>query len=779
MFNRFLSLAVSRASKARQQGHEPEGYAAAIALVLAATALRLTFLQFLGAGFGFITFYPAVMLAALYGGFRAGVLATLLSALSADYFLIEPRYSFTISNAADFTALSIFVAFNLLVSWVSARLLEARDRLREVEGSQRAELERLVALRTEQLRKSSERLRESEERFRLLVEQAVDGIFLSDAAGRYVDANSAGCKMLGYTRDEMLSRTLVDVLAPEEVSRLPLAVAKLAEAQVTCSEWRFRRKDGSEIVGEIVGRQLPDGRLLGIIRDITQRKLAEDALRKFSRVIEQTASSVIITDAEGIIEYVNPRFTEISGYKAYEVIGKRPNLLKTGQTTEEEYRQLWRTIKGGKVWRGEFKNRRKDGSLYWTSAIISPIRDAHGHITHFADISEDITQRKESEEALAAARRMEAVGQLAGSVTHDFNNLLTVIMGNLEFAKAHTVDERVRKHLLVALDAASVGASFSQRVLSLARKRTLEPVILDLNSRVKEAVKLIERVAGEHIVLNFRLGPELWLTRADRGEIDSALLNLAANARDAMPKGGTLTIETRNVAFHREEPRPDPQARDVDYVLLTVTDTGAGMSDEVLRRAGEPFFTTKKNGKGTGLGLSSVASFARHSGGFIRIESEVGKGTSVGIYLPRANVQLASEDAPASEEPTPLGNGELILVVEDDANVREITLKRLEGLGYAVTDAQSGPQAIELLRREGPVDLVFSDIAMPGGMTGYDIARWLSANQPAVKVVLATGYDPGHRVSEQQHDDLKLRVLNKPYSRSQLAQAIHETLNAA
>ena len=779
MFNRFLSLAVSRASKARQQGHEPEGYAAAIALVLAATALRLIFLQFLGMGFAFITFYPAVMLAALYGGFRAGVLATLLSALSADYFLIEPRYSFTISNAADFTALSIFVAFNVLVSWVSARLLEARDRLREVEASQRAELERLVALRTEQLRKSSERLRESEERFRLLVEQAVDGIFLSDAAGRYVDANSAGCKMLGYTRDEMLSRTLVDVLAPEEVSRLPLAVAKLAEAQVTCSEWRFRRKDGSEIVGEIVGRQLPDGRLLGIIRDITQRKLAEDALRKFSRVIEQTASSVIITDAEGIIEYVNPRFTEISGYKAYEVIGKRPNLLKTGQTTEEEYRQLWRTIKGGKVWRGEFKNRRKDGSFYWTSAIISPIRDAHGHITHFADISEDITQRKESEEALAAARRMEAVGQLAGSVTHDFNNLLTVIIGNLEFAKAHAVDERVRKHLLVALDAASVGASFSQRVLSLARKRTLEPVILDLNSRVKEAVKLIERVAGEHIVLNFHLGPELWLTRADRGEIDSALLNLAANARDAMPKGGTLTIETRNVAFHREEPRPDPQARDVDYVLLTVTDTGAGMSDEVLRRAGEPFFTTKKNGKGTGLGLSSVASFARHSGGFIRIESEVGKGTSVGIYLPRANAQLASEDAPASEEPTPLGNGELILVVEDDANVREITLKRLEGLGYAVTDAQSGPQAIELLRREGPVDLVFSDIAMPGGMTGYDIARWLSANQPAVKVVLATGYDSGHRVSEQQRDDLKLRVLNKPYSRSQLAQAIHETLNAA
>ena len=779
MFNRFLSLAVSRASKARQQGHEPEGYAAAIALVLAATALRLTFLQFLGTGFGFITFYPAVMLAALYGGFRAGVLATLLSALSADYFLIEPRYSFAISNAADFTALSFFVAFNLLVSWVSARLLEARDRLREVEASQRAELERLVALRTEQLRKSSERLRESEERFRLLVEQAVDGIFLIDAAGRYVDANSAGCKMLGYTRDEMLSRTLVDVLAPEEVSRLPLAVAKLAEGQVTCSEWRFRRKDGSEIVGEIVGRQLPDGRLLGIIRDITQRKLAEDALRKFSRVIEQTASSVIITDAEGIIEYVNPRFTEISGYEAYEVIGKRPNLLKTGQTTEEEYRQLWRTIKGGKVWRGEFKNRRKDGSLYWTSAIISPIRDAHGHITHFADISEDITQRKESEEALAAARRMEAVGQLAGSVAHDFNNLLTVIMGNLEFAKAHTVDERVRKHLLVALEAASVGASFSQRVLSLARKRTLEPVILDLNSRVKEAVKLIERVAGEHIVLNFRLGPELWLTRADRGEIDSALLNLAANARDAMPKGGTLTIETRNVAFHREEPRPDPQARDVDYVLLAVTDTGAGMSDEVLRRAGEPFFTTKKDGKGTGLGLSSVASFARQSGGFIRIESDVGKGTSVGLYLPRANAQPASEDAPASGEPTPLGNGELILVVEDDANVREITLKRLEGLGYAVTDARSGPQAIELLRREGPVDLVFSDIVMPGGMTGYDVARWLSANQPAVKVVLATGYDSGHRVSEQQRDDLKLRVLNKPYSRSQLAQAIYETLNAA
>lgn len=668
---------------------------------------------------------------------------------------------------------------NGTVRWIEARGFVERD------ASGRSIRCYGVMIDTTERKQAEEHLRASEARLNAIVTTATDAIVVIDEAGEIQSANPATQNLFGYAAHEIVGQN-VKMLMPEEYATVHgaylEAYKRTGKGNVIGIEREVqgKRKDGSVFPLDLSVAEWHGGRryFTGIIRDNTKRKLAEDALRKFSRVIEQTASTVVITGTEGVIEYVNPRFTETTGYTAGEAIGKRPSLLKSGHTAESEYRQLWQTIKGGNVWRGEFKNRRKDGSFYWETAIISPIRDAGGRITHFAAVKDDITQRKESEEVLAAARRIEAVGQMAGSMAHDFNNVLAVIVGNLELAEARTADERARKHIHAALDAASAGASFSRRLLSLARKRTLEPELLDVNSCIAEAVKLVERVAGEHVELNLRLEPELGLTRTDRGEIDSALLNLAGNARDAMPKGGTLTIETRNVTLHPQQRCPHPQAQSGDYVLLRVTDTGTGMSEEVLRRAGEPFFTTKGAGRGTGLGLSSVASFAKQSGGFIAIESKEGKGTCVEIYLPRAAAQPSAERELPDLESAPQGNGELILVVEDDAHVREIALKRLEGLGYAVLEARSGPQAIELLSREGPVDLVFSDIVMPGGMSGYDIARWVRENQPAVKVMLTTGYNPGDGDGGEHHHGPELRILSKPYSRSQLAQAIHETLNA-
>ena len=364
-------------------------------------------------GFAFITFYPAVMLAALFGGCRAGVLATLVSALLADYFWIEPPYSLAISNAADLTAIVIFVGFNLLASSVAGSLLETSDRLLQIEASQRAELERQVAERTAQLRKASGGLRESEERFRLLVEQAVDGIFLGDAAGCYVDVNSAGCKMLGYTRDELLSLTFADVLAPEEVSRLPLAAGKLAEGQVTCSEWRFRRKDRSEIIGEVVGRQLPDGRLLGILRDITGRKQAEEAIRDSQEQLRFALESAHIGAWHlNLLERTATRSLEhdrIFGYSAllpewsYEMFLDHV-LSEDRESVHEAFR---RATDERNDWSFECRIRRADGEVRWIWAAGDHRFAADGTL-QMAGIVQDITGRKQAEEALRESRERQA-----------------------------------------------------------------------------------------------------------------------------------------------------------------------------------------------------------------------------------------------------------------------------------------------------------------------------------------------------------------------------------
>ena len=290
-------------------------------------------------------------------------------------------------------------------------------------------------------------------------------------------------------------------------------------------------------------------------------------------------------------------------------------------------------------------------------------------------------------------------------------------------------------------------------------------------------LRYLARTLGEHIELTTDLAPDLWPTLADPGEIDSAILNLAVNARDAMPEGGKLSIQTRNVTLDFRAASMDPDARPGDYVQLSILDTGAGMSEEVLQHAIEPFFTTKEPGKGTGLGLSSVFGFAKQSGGFVTLASQVGKGTTVTLYLPRATAEPVKEDAWLTSDSTvPQGDGELILVVEDDHLVREATLQRLEALGYAVIEARTGPEAIERLKSDEPIALVFSDIAMPGGMTGYDLARWVLAAKPRVKVMLTSGYNAA-RERDGRDAIAHIKVLAKPYTLAELARSIRETLD--
>jgi PAS domain S-box-containing protein len=386
-------------------------------------------------------------------------------------------------------------------------------------------------------------------------------------------------------------------------------------------------------------------------------------------------------------------------------------------------------------------------------------------------LEEEIKRREEAQAALIQAQRMEAFGQLTGGIAHDFNNLLTIVLGNLEFLDARLKEEEERALLHRATDAAQMGARLTSRLLSFARRRRLAPTVLNLNDLMLGIAELLKRSLGEQVTLSTVLAGGLWPTRTDPSEVENAVLNLAINARDAMPQGGTLLIETRNVTVDEAE----TGLRAGDYVRISVTDSGTGMDAETLQRAFEPFFSTKE-GRGTGLGLSTIYGFAQQSGGHVAIRSALGAGTTVSLYLPReaeawdAKVSDTAPSAPLSQ------NCETVLVVEDDPKLRELTLQRVEGLGYVVLEAADAAAAIGILGQEPDVALVFSDIVLGRGMSGFELGRWVRAHKPGVAVLLTTGYASDAEGLEPPTDEFD--ILHKPYDRSALAVALHAALRA-
>ena len=389
-------------------------------------------------------------------------------------------------------------------------------------------------------------------------------------------------------------------------------------------------------------------------------------------------------------------------------------------------------------------------------------------------LEREMLLREEAQAALAQSQRLEAIGQLAGGMAHDFNNVLAAISAYLDGVTLRSADEKIRKVVRDVMDVIQMGASLTRRLNILSRHQGVGLERVDLNDRVMGTIELLSRTLGEQVTVSLRLSSDPCLTSANPGDVDNAILNLAINARDAMPNGGRLTIETRHVALDADVAGRIANARPGDYVMLTVNDTGHGMSPEVLKHAMEPLFTTKEPGKGTGLGLATVHSTVRESGGFVAIDSAVGEGTSVHLYFPKAEPGPIVRRARSSTK-APLGKGEVILLVEDNDKVREATVSRLESLGYAVLKAKTGPEAITLLETGEPVSLVFSDIVMPGGMTGYDVAEWVRSMKPDIKVLQTTGSsDVPLETSEAVR---AIKVLGKPYTREQLACALREALD--
>ncbi len=661
---------------------------------------------------------------------------------------------------------------------------------------------------------------------------------------------------------------------------------------------------GSHPIGEVEMK-----RLTGIAYQVTtiiRRKQTEEELFQLSHAIEQSQNIVVITDVKGHIEYVNPRFSEVTGYSAKEVLGKNPRILKSGETPREVYKDLWETILSGKVWRGEFHNRKKDGNLYWESTIISPVKNDDGEITHFIAVKEDITARKAAEwerdrahrllqttidgvgeplmvinldyriellnrkakekylngksssevqfcyqvshgretpcgdtdpcplievkktlrpisllhkhvqgdgniryvemlaspllnekaeligiieserditdrrimeQELAQAQKMEAIGRLAGGVAHDFNNVLTVIQGYGEILHQTLAETDQRKKFVQEiLNASQKASQLTGQLLAFSRKQVVQPQVVNLSHLVANIEKMLHRLIGEDIQLDINLESRLKSVKIDPSQVDQIILNMAVNSRDAMPRGGRLTIQTKNFLLETTLNHYSTHIPPGEYVLLSIRDTGVGIDRANIPHIFEPFFTTKEKGKGTGLGLSTVYGIVQQNNGYIVVESEPGIGTTFTIYFPALTEKVTTGLPQAASYTDDRICNETILVVEDEPAVRELTKNVLSSKGYKVYIAENGQKALETFQQlGGAIDLLLTDVIMPE-MDGAALVKKIKEKSPLLKCIYISGYTDD-AISQRGIDEKEVFFIQKPFTPGILVQRVREVLD--
>jgi two-component system cell cycle sensor histidine kinase/response regulator CckA len=748
----------------------------------------------------------------------------------------------------------------------------------------------------------------SEQRFRALVENSSDAIALLDALGTIVYVSHSVQRMMGFAPEELVEACAFDHIHPEDVESVRRVFSALLKSPGVPmrAEYRRRHKDGTWRFLEATGMNRLDDPAVGAIvvneRDITERCQAEAEFRKLSSAVEKSADMVVMTGADGVIEYVNPAFETLTGYTREDAVGKTPRILKSGRQDRAYYERMWATLLSGQVFRDVLVNRKKNGELYWEEKTITPVVDEHGKVRHFISNDRDITERRTAEEALRSSeeryrllfernlagvfrasaegkfteandslarmlgyesgrellgrdmadfldnplergalirelntrgqvvsyevrarrkdgsdawallsstllrdqqgnvvgregtvldvterrgleqqllhsQKMDAVGQLAGGVAHDFNNLLMVISSYAELlwdsiggnAKAQHQAEEILK-------AARRAAGLTRQLLAFSRKQVLSPRLLDLNTVLADIGRMLPRLIGEDIQVEIRPGASLWKVKADPVQIEQVIINLAVNARDAMPRGGHLVLETSNAHLDEEYARRHVGVLPGEHVMLTVSDTGCGIPADILPHIFEPFFTTKELGKGTGLGLPTVYGIVKQSGGSIWVYSEVDRGTVFKVYLPRsaAVAEKYYEERPAA--PPPRGS-ETILMVEDEEAVRVSTCEYLTSRGYNVLQGKDGADALQVLEHfAGTIHLLITDVIMPG-MSGAELGKRLRELRPDIRVIYISGYTES---TVGQHGvEATSGFLPKPFTLTALAGKVREVLDAA
>ncbi|HEY3381287.1 MAG TPA: PAS domain S-box protein [Vicinamibacterales bacterium] len=630
-------------------------------------------------------------------------------------------------------------------------------------------------------RKAERALRESEARYRRIVETANEGIWVTDAAWRTEYVNRVMADIMGYPAGEMVGRSLLDFAFDDDRELVRQGIGPEREGPREPVEMRLRRKGGAEIwvlasTTTILSEQGVVEGLLVMCSDMTARRRAAAERARLHSAVAQAAEAIMMTKRDGTIVYVNPAWQRMTGYSSGEALGRTPRLLRADVQDSRVFKDLWETILDGRVWRGELTNRSQGGALFSWEETITPVRDESGRITEFISFGQDTSGRRDLEARLRQSQKMEAVGRLAGGVAHDFNNLLTVITGYSErLLMGLPADDPLRKGAEAIKRSADRAAALTQQLLAFSRRQILAPKVIDLNSVVGNMNKMLQRLIGEDVELVFHSATELWRTKADPNQLEQVIMNLAVNSRDAMPQGGILTIETSNIELDTSFAGRHLGLQPGRYVMLAVTDTGSGMDDETQSHLFEPFFTTKEQGKGTGLGLSTTYGIVKQSGGYIWVESEVGRGTTVRIYLPR--IEETADLTPAAIEMRSAPHGsETILLVEDEDAVRHLLRDILRRYGYTVLEAQNGPRAIEICQQhEGQIDLVITDMVMPQ-MSGWEVADAASNLRPKAKLIYMSGYIE-HMVVEQRVLESGVAFLGKPFTPDTLGRKVREVLD--
>ena len=619
----------------------------------------------------------------------------------------------------------------------------------------------------------------TEARFQSLVEQSLVGIFmLQDDVFTYVNPKFG--EIFGYRPDQLAeSKSLLDLVARDDQIRVITQFLRLLQEESLSRHlyFRGRRSDAAAIELEVNGtRTQLNGQpaIIGSLLDITERKQAEEQLSKLWQAVEQSPVSVVITDLMGRIEYVNPRFAEVSGYSEAELVGQNPSILKSGSMGREFYQNLWQTISSGREWHGELHNRKKNGELFWESGSISAVKNSEGRITHFVAVKEDVTERKQSFDQLRQVQKMEAIGQLAGGIAHDFNNLLTIINGySTLLIRGLEGGSPMRKEAEQILRAGERAADLTRQLLSFSRRQILEPKVLNINIQVQSVEKMLRRLIGEHIELVTNLSEDIGFIKIDPGQVEQIIMNLVVNARDASETGGEIAIETGNCELDEPFSAQHPGSMAGSYVRITVRDRGFGMTEEVKRRLFEPFFTTKEMGRGTGLGLATVYGIVKQAGGYIDVISQPDQGASFNIYLPRVYQPADALKRQAAEEP--IQGYQTILVVEDEPGVLNLVVHTLRKRGFSVLETTDPEQGVTLFEEhQEEIDMLLTDVVMPF-MSGPTLADLLTRKKPQLKVLFMSGHTD-NKVSFEKILEQGVPFLPKPCTSDTLIQKVRETL---
>lgn len=713
-----------------------------------------------------LLFLLAVLLTARLGGWKPGLFILVFAFLVADFLFTLPRYEIGTRGLDLQVSAAIYLAVGIAGIFLSQSEREVRQR---------------IEVAQHELRDNVTRLEREQGRYRAAVQALGEIVIINDMHGQ-ITSNVNWEEINGQTYEQATAGNgWTNLIHPEDLPKVTEAwQTGLAARDVVNAEFRMRRADGQWRL--IKSRAVPVGERrseatewVAVLKDVTERRQVDHLL---GSVLDNALDVIVSADSEGTIEAFNRAGEKLFGYPASEVIGRKMTMLiPDTKATEENAALPWylNAMRGQvHTLERQIVGRRKDGARLPLEVAFASFE--LNNRQHYTGILRDLTERNALEAQLRQSQKMEAFGQLAGGVAHDFNNLLTIIIGCSDMLVPMVEGDAVSRELVMDVrTAGDRAAALTRQLLAFSRRQLLEPKIVNLNETVADVEKMLRRLIGEDVALASNLDPALQPVRVDKGQIEQVLVNLAVNARDAMPRGGKLTIETRNVVWTEEYCRVHLGYMPGRYVMISMTDTGVGMPPEVKRRIFEPFFTTKGAGKGTGLGLATVFGIVRQSGGQVSVYSEVDVGTSLQVYLPAIEQQSESEQARESTEALRMGS-ETVLVVEDEEAVRKIAKLALESHGYTVLEASSGPAAIALVEKyPKTIHMIVSDVVMPG-MSGRELSVALRKMRSDFRLLFISGYTDDAVV---RHGIVKAdeAFLQKPFSPNSLARKVREVLD--